>query len=95
MKPSMVRWMEAWTYRWMDIWMNWFVKLFNTWNVWINRLIGKLRLNGSVFAGNVILQYVCIQNVKRAFVMLNNNQSSCMNLETQPVESYKMMYEVK
>ena len=42
---NMIGWMEAWKYR--QIWMNnRLVKLSNGRNVWINRLRGKLRLNG-------------------------------------------------
>ena len=46
MKASSVRQINAWTYRWMDKWMNWSVKISNGQNVWINRLMAKLKLNG-------------------------------------------------
>ena len=43
----MVGWLEAWKYRRIDVSMDYrLVKLSNGWNVWVNRLIGKLRLNG-------------------------------------------------
>ena len=46
MKAFLVRWMKAQTYRWMNKWMNPPVKISNGWNVWINRLMAKLSLNG-------------------------------------------------
>ena len=47
MEASMVGWLEAWKYRRIDVSMDYrLVKLSNGWNVWVNRLIGKLRLNG-------------------------------------------------